>query len=244
MNFTADAPLLAIDVQGLSKSFGRMAALRKVDFQLAYGEGLALFGHNGAGKSTLIRTLSTLIRPDEGIVRIAGFDRDKHAAQIRNVIGYVGHQSLLYEDLTPRENLRFYAKMYGISDAHDIVERSLVEVGASTYADRRMRVLSNGMQKRVAIARALLHRPRVLLLDEPESGLDQSGLDLLDSVVAAVKKGGAAVVMATHGIERGLALAERAIVLADGRVSLTCATSEASVGAIQEAVLAERGVRR
>jgi heme ABC exporter ATP-binding subunit CcmA len=238
------APALAIDVQGLSKSFGRMTALRKVDLQLAYGEGLALFGHNGAGKSTLIRTLSTLIRPDDGTVRIAGFDRDKQASQIRSAIGYVGHQSLLYDDLTPRENLRFYAKMYGLPDAHDLVEESLVEVGASTYADRRVRVLSNGMQKRVAIARALLHRPRVLLLDEPETGLDQSGLELLDSVVAAVKQGGASVVMATHGTERGLALAERAMVLADGRVSLACATSDTNVEAIQQAVLAERGARR
>jgi heme exporter protein A len=243
MNSTAEAPLLAIDVQGLSKSFGRMIALRKVDFQLAYGEGLALFGHNGAGKSTLIRTMSTLVRPDDGIVRIAGFDCNKQAAQVRNVIGYVGHQSLLYEDLTPRENLRFYAKMYGLPDANDLVERSLVEIGASTYANRRVRVLSNGMQKRVAIARALLHRPRVLLLDEPESGLDQSGLKLLDSVVAAVKQGGASVVMATHSIELGLALAERAIVLTDGRVSLACATSDTNVEAIQKVVLAERGAK-
>jgi ABC-type multidrug transport system ATPase subunit len=134
--------------------------------------------------------------------------------------------------------------MYGLPDAHDLVEDSLVEVGASTYADRRVRVLSNGMQKRVAIARALLHRPRVLLLDEPETGLDQSGLELLDSVVAAVKQGGASVVMATHGTERGLALAERAMVLADGRVSLACATSDTNVEAIQQAVLAERGARR
>jgi ABC-type multidrug transport system ATPase subunit len=99
------------------------------------------------------------------------------------------------------------------------------------------------MQKRVAIARALLHRPRVLLLDEPESGLDQSGLKLLDSVVAAVKQGGASVVMATHSIELGLALAERAIVLTDGRVSLACATSDTNVEAIQKVVLAERGAK-
>lgn len=217
-----------------------MAALRKVDIQLPYGQGLALFGHNGAGKSTLIRTLSTLIRPDDGTVRVAGFDRDSHASQIRSAVGYVGHQSLLYDDLTPRENLTFYAKLYRLPNAADLVERSLDEVGATSYADRRVRVLSNGMQKRIAIARALLHRPRVLLLDEPETGLDQGGLELLDSVVAAVKQGGASVVMATHGTERGLALAERAIVLSDGRVSLACAASDTSVDAIQQAVLAER----
>jgi heme ABC exporter ATP-binding subunit CcmA len=239
-NAKAAESQLAIDVQGLSKSFGRMAALRKVDIQLAYGEGLALFGHNGAGKSTLIRTLSTMIRPDEGVVRIAGFDRDSQASKIRSVIGYVGHQSLLYDDLSPRENLLFYAKLYGLADAKELVERSLDEVGATSYAERRVRVLSNGMQKRVAIARALLHRPRVLLLDEPETGLDQGGLELLDAVVTAVKQGGASVVMATHGTERGLALAEQAVVLADGRVALACATGETSVEAIQQAVLSKR----
>ena len=236
-NATLAAPSLAIDVQGLSKSFGRTAALRQVNLQVTYGESLALFGHNGAGKSTLIRTLTTLIRPDDGTVRIAGFDRNSQASQIRSVIGYVGHQSLLYDDLTPRENLRFYARMYGLPDAHDLVEHSLAEVGATSYADRRVSVLSNGMQKRVAIARALLHRPRVLLLDEPETGLDQGGLELLDAVVTAVKQGGASVVMATHGIELGLALAEQALVLSNGRVTMTCASPETSVHAIQQAVL-------
>jgi heme ABC exporter ATP-binding subunit CcmA len=243
-NATPAAPQLAIDVQGLSKSFGRMAALRKIDLQLAYGEGLALFGHNGAGKSTLIRTLTTLIRPDEGSVHIGGFDRDSQASNIRSIIGYVGHQSLLYDDLTPRENLRFYAKMYGLPDAQGLVEQSLAEVGATSYAERRVRVLSNGMQKRVAIARALLHRPRVLLLDEPETGLDQGGLELLDAVVAAVKHGGASVVMATHGTERGLALAERAVVLTNGRVSMECASADTTVDAIQRAVLSSDGGSR
>ncbi len=239
-NATPPTPSIAIDVQGLSKSFGRMPALRKIDLQVAYGEGLALFGHNGAGKSTLIRTLATLIRPEAGVVRIAGFNRDSHTPQIRSVIGYVGHQSLLYDDLTPRENLRFYAKMYGLPQADDIVEKSLEEVGASSYAERRVRVLSNGMQKRVAIARALLHRPRVLLLDEPETGLDYEGLELLDSVVKGVKQGGASVVMATHGIERGLALAERAIVLSEGRVYMNYVTSSTSVEAIQQVVFSGR----
>jgi heme ABC exporter ATP-binding subunit CcmA len=228
---------LAIDVVGLTKSFGRMQALRSVDLTLGYGEGLALFGHNGAGKSTLIRTLCTLVRPDEGRVRIGGFDRESQAHLIRSVIGYVGHQSLLYDELTPRENLRFYARMYDIDDAQERIERGLAEVGATSYADRRVRTLSNGMQKRVAIARALLHRPRVLLLDEPETGLDQGGLDLLDAIVTAVKQGGASVVMSTHGTERGLALANRVVVLAEGRVTMACAASETTADEVQRTVL-------
>jgi len=228
---------LALDVVGLSKAFGGTPALRNVDFQLGWGKALALFGHNGAGKSTLIRTLVTLVRPDEGTVTIAGFDCVRQAAQVRSIIGYVGHQSLLYDEMTARENLRFYAKLYGIADADDRIERSLEEVGAISFANRRTRVLSNGMLKRVAIARALLHRPRVLLLDEPETGLDQGGLELLDSVVTAVKQGGASVVMSTHGTERGLALADRALVLDAGRVSMACAAADTNVGDIQRAVL-------
>ena len=231
---------LALNVVGLSKAFGGTPALRNVDFQLGWGEALALFGHNGAGKSTLIRTLCTLVRPDEGAIAIAGFDRVRQAALVRSVIGYVGHQSLLYEEMSARENLRFYAKLYGLPDAHERIERSLAEVGATSFADRRTRVLSNGMQKRVAIARALLDLPRVLLLDEPETGLDQGGLELLDTVVTAVKAGGASVVMSTHGTERGLALADRVLVLAAGRVAMTCAAADTNVNDIQRAVLGSK----
>ena len=231
---------LALEVAGLSKAFGGTPALRDVDLQLGWGETLALFGHNGAGKSTLIRTLVTLVRPDEGTVTIAGFDRVRQAAQVRSMVGYVGHQSLLYDDMTARENLRFYAKLYGIADADHRVERSLAEVGATSFANRRTRVLSNGMVKRVAIARALLHRPRVLLLDEPETGLDQGGLELLDSMVTAVKAGGASVVMSTHATERGLALADHVLVLDAGRVALAGAAANTSVGEVQRAVLGTR----
>ena len=238
---TSDTPdpesSLAIDVRNLSKAFGRTPALRRVDFQLGWGEVLALFGHNGAGKSTLIRTLCTLARPDDGSVRIGGFDSLKQASHVRSVVGYVGHQPLLYEEMSAIENLNFYAKLYGLEDADQRIERALVEVGATSYAGRRVRTLSNGMQKRVAIARALLHRPRVLLLDEPETGLDQAGLDLLDSIINAVKAGGASVMLSTHAADRGLALADRVLVLSDGRVELSCDRSETSVADIQLAVV-------
>lgn len=230
-------PGLAIDVAKLSKAFGRTPALRSVDFQLGWGKVLALFGHNGAGKSTLIRTLCTLARADEGSVRIGGFDSLKQASHVRSVVGYVGHQPLLYEEMSAIENLNFYAKLYGLDDVRGRIERALDEVGATSYANQRVRTLSNGMQKRVAIARALLHRPRVLLLDEPETGLDQAGLDLLDSIVNAVKAGGASVLLSTHAAERGLALADRVLVLANGRVDVSCARSETSIADVQRAVV-------
>jgi len=238
---TSDTPdsesSFAIDVRNLSKAFGRTSALRHVDFQLRWGEALVLFGHNGAGKSTLIRTLSTLARPDEGSVRIGGFDSLKQASRVRSIVGYVGHQPLLYEEMSATENLNFYAKLYGLDDTDQRIERALTEVGATMYADRRVRTLSNGMQKRVAIARALLHRPRVLLLDEPETGLDQAGLNLLDSLIQAIKAGGASVMLSTHSADRGLALADRVLVLSNGRVQHSCARSEISAADIQLAVL-------
>jgi heme ABC exporter ATP-binding subunit CcmA len=237
MTTLTNEPSLAIDVARLSKTFGRTPALRRVDFQLGWGEVLALFGHNGAGKSTLIRMLCTLARPDDGSVRIGGFDTLKQAAHVRSVVGYVGHQPLLYEEMSAVENLNFYAKLYRLNNVRGRIERALDEVGATSYADRRVRTLSNGMQKRVAIARALLHRPRVLLLDEPETGLDQAGLDLLDSIINAVKAGGASVLLSTHAAESGLALADRVIVLTDGRVDLSCARSETSVAEVQRAVV-------
>ena len=229
-------PLLAIDIAGLSKSFNNTLALRDVRLQLGWGETLALFGPNGAGKSTLLRTLATLVRPDRGSVFVAGFDRDKQAALVRSVIGYVGHQPLLYDEMSPRENLRFYARMYGLADAEQRIDEVIDDVGARRWMDRRVQTLSNGMQKRVALARSLLHRPRLLLFDEPETGLDESGLELLEVIVRGVTRGGASVVMSTHGTERGLKLADRVVVLVEGRVVVDCDRAETSAASVQSAV--------
>ena len=216
----AAGPAMAIAVSGLSKTFGTTRALIDVDLRVAWGQTLAVLGHNGAGKSTLLRVIASLARPDAGTVVVGGFDRAKDAARLRSIVGYVGHQPLLYDDLTAGENLAFYARLYGVADARTRIGQVLEDVGGSAWADRRVRGLSNGMQKRLAIARALLHRPSVLLLDEPETGLDVSGLAMLDRLVRGVSDGGAAVVMTTHGMERGLALADQIVVLAEGRVAL------------------------
>jgi heme ABC exporter ATP-binding subunit CcmA len=227
---------LAVDIAGVSRSFGSTMALRQVDLSLGWGQTLVLFGHNGAGKSTLLRTLSSLIRPDEGSVCIAGFDRDKQGSRVRESVGYVGHQPLLYDELSPIENLRFYARLYRVRNAPQRIRNVLIDVGAAEWAERRVRTLSNGMQKRVAIARALLHKPAVLLLDEPETGLDQSGLKLLEDVVTAVRGGGASVVITTHNIERGLALADRVAVLTRGRIVFDGASTETSAADLQGAI--------
>ena len=237
-----DAPI-AVDVSGLSKTFGATRALVDVDLQVAWGSTLAVFGHNGAGKSTLLRAIATLVRPDRGSVRVAGFDRARHATQVRSLVGYLGHQPLLYDDLTPAENLAFYARLYGIPEARTRIREVLADVGATTWADRRVRTLSNGMQKRVAIARALLHRPPVLLLDEPETGLDPEGLTLLDRVVRGVAEGGASVVMTTHGMEQGLALADQVIVLTEGRVVLRADADDIRAADLRAMVTRQTEVR-
>jgi heme exporter protein A len=237
---TADTPL-AIDIARISKFYGATPALRDVDLQLPWGNALVLFGHNGAGKSTLLRALSTLVRPDRGTMRIAGFDRDRQASRIRAAIGYVGHDSLLYDDLTPVENLHFYARLYGLPNPTERIAEVLRDVGAVEWSGRRVRTLSNGMRKRIAIARALLHRPRVLLLDEPETGLDESGLELLDAVVRGVADGGASVVMTTHGTERGLAVADRVAVLSGGRMIVSCERSAISAAEVQDAITGRTG---
>lgn len=211
----------AIEAAGLDKTFGgRAFALRDVSFRLPWGAALAVFGANGAGKSTLLRTLATLVAPDRGSLRVAGFDRVRQAALIRAAIGYVGHRPLLYEYLTVEENLRFYARLYGVTDLAARVRQVLADVGMELRGTQRLGALSNGMQKRASIARALLHRPPLLLMDEPETGLDVEGRDLLERVVRGVTASGASVVMATHDVSRGLALAQHAVVLDAGRVVL------------------------
>ncbi len=221
-----DSRPLAVAVAGLSKTYGTTRALLDVELSVAWGETLAVLGHNGAGKSTLLRVIASLVRPDAGTVAVGGFERAKDAASTRSIVGYVAHQPLLYDDLTAEENLAFYARLYGLRDASARIAEVLDDLGASAWADRRIRGLSNGMQKRVAIARALLHRPSVLLLDEPETGLDVDGLALLDRLVRTVTDGGASVVMTTHDMERGLRLAGRIAVLAEGRVALAGRTAE------------------
>ena len=209
----------ALELRGVSRTYGTTHALRSVDLDAAWGRVLVLFGHNGAGKSTLLRVAAALVKPTAGSVTTAGFDADKDAGRVRAATGYVGHGTLLYDDLTPEENLRFYARLYGVPDPNERTGEVLRDVGAERWAHRRVRGLSNGMQKRVAIARALLHRPALLLLDEPDSGLDVQGQAFVDTVVRAVANGGGAVVFSAHDPTRGLATADDFAVLRGGRIA-------------------------
>ena len=209
----------ALELRGVSKTYGGTRALRSVDLAAGWGRALALYGHNGAGKSTLLRAAAALIKPDAGAIKAAGFDAGSDATRLRAATGYAGHGSLLYDDLTAEENLRFYARLYGVPRPNERAAEVLRDVGAERWAARRIRGLSNGMQKRVAIARALLHRPALLLLDEPDAGLDVEGRAFVESIVRAVANGGGAVVFSTHDPALGAAVSDDFAVLRGGRVA-------------------------
>ena len=227
-----------LELRGVSKAYGPAYALRSVNLAAPWGATLALFGHNGAGKSTLLRIAAVLAKPGEGEVVAAGFALPAQAANARAATGYVGHRNMLYPDLTPQENLRFYARLHGLPDGERRAADVLRDAGAERWAGRRVRALSNGMQKRVAVARALLHRPALLLLDEPDAGLDAQGKAFLYSVVRAVAEGGGAVVFATHDVERGLAAADRYAVLRGGRVAAEGNAADADAAQIALAAAA------
>ena len=210
---------LAIELKGLGKSFGRSPVLRDLDLEVPWGQVLTVLGPNGSGKTTLIRVLATLTRLDEGTARVAGLDVVRYGQSIRRMVGVVTHDTLLYEDLTAHENLKFFSRMFGLDDVEARIEAVTRRMGMSSRLEHRVSTLSHGMKKRFSIARALLHDPRVLLMDEPETGLDQEALAMLDEVVSSKGTPPRAVVMTTHNLERGLALGDRMAILAKGKIA-------------------------
>ena len=191
----------AVRVRGLEKSFGDWPVLWDLDLTLDWGELLVLFGPNGSGKTTLLRILSTQVRPDSGSVSIAGFDLTRQANQVRRCVGVVGHNTFLHNDLTCLENLVFYGRLFRLQDPQKRAMDVLAQVGLEHRAGHRVRNLSNGMQRRVSLARALLHAPRLLLLDEPEVGLDGPSVAMLGELIAQWTRSGRSIVMTTHNPE-------------------------------------------
>ena len=215
----------AVQVRSLEKSFGEWPVLWDLDLSVPWGQTLVLFGANGAGKTTLLRILATHVRADHGSVAVAGYSLRTRPEEIRRRIGVVGHRSLLYDDLTCRENLIYYGRLYGLKDHKPRVDEVLEKVRLGSRADHRVRTLSNGMQKRAAIARAILHEPDVLLLDEPEAGLDRESVSILSTLLAEWTDSRRSVIMTTHDLDLGLSWGHRAGVLRGGKVSFPDAES-------------------
>ncbi len=179
---------------------------------------MALLGANGAGKTTLLRILAGLIKPTAGMVCVLGQDIIHDIEQIRHCVGFVGHQSYLYEELTALENLLFFARMYTIAHARERVNELLLRVGMQRRAHERVGALSRGQIQRVAWARALLHAPHLLLLDEPDTGLDREGCDFIDALLAEHMTLGGSILFTTHLLERVLQQSDQMVILGSGRV--------------------------
>jgi heme exporter protein A len=202
-----------VEVEGLERRYGERAALTGVSFKLGEGQTLGLFGPNGAGKSTLLRVLATLLRPHEGTVRVLDAALPDEAWKARGRVGYVGHEPLLYRELSGRENLVFHARLHRVPEPR--VDELIEAVGMQRRARDPVRELSRGMVQRLSAARALLHDPPLLLLDEPYSGLDPAARELLDPLIG--KPSGRTRVLVSHDIESGAAESDIALGLRAGK---------------------------
>jgi len=210
---------LALEVRDLTRAFGVRKALDGVSLELPVGAFLSIFGPNGAGKTTLVKVLTTLLNPSSGSARVLGRDVVSDAVELRTHIGLISHNPLLYPDLTAEENLLFFAEMYGVDDPRVRVSELLEAVELDHRRLDLTRTFSRGMLQRLSIARALLHRPEVIFLDEPYSGLDPHAMDILDGLIAQIRDSHT-FVMISHDLDKGLELCSHALILAKGRVVL------------------------
>jgi heme exporter protein A len=209
-----------IQALNISKSFGALRALTQVSLKIGQGELTALLGANGAGKTTLLRILATLSKPSSGQITINGMAGDKKANEIRQIIGVVSHHTFLYQELTAAENLLFYGRMYGISDVHQHSLELLKRFDLYKRRNDTVRTFSRGMQQRLALARAILHQPQILLLDEPFTGLDLAGTELLTSFMRDFSGKGITILFTVHDINYALEHAPRVLILQKGKLVL------------------------
>ena len=212
----------AIELEGLERRYGERVALEGVSVSLEPGQTLVVLGANGAGKTTLLRVLATLLRPHGGSCRVLGHELPGDAFKVRGRVGYLGHDPLLYRDLTGSENLRYHASLHGVP--HERVAEQLVAVGLERRGDEPVRDLSKGMVQRLAVARATLHDPDVLLLDEPRANLDPGAAEQLEPLMG--RASGRTRVLVTHDVEGGLAEADVTLGLRGGSQSFALPSAE------------------
>jgi len=212
------APDWALQIQGLTKSYSYRLALRGLDLDVKRGESLVIFGPNGAGKTTLIKVLATITNPSSGRVLVNGLSLKDNAEDIRRHIGVVTHQTFLYRNLTAYENLQFYSRMYDVPRHRERIHEVVAMVEMTSRLHDKVGTLSQGMRQRLSIARSLLHRPSIMLLDEPEAGLDQQAVSLLWKALQIEKGVEHTVILTTHNLERGIELGDRLMILDRGRI--------------------------
>jgi len=211
----------AIALENVERRYGERVALSGVSLSVAPGQTLAVLGANGAGKTTLLRILATLLRPHGGVARVLGAELPEQSWRVRGRVGYLGHDPLLYRELSGRQNLRYHARLHGVPLGR--VEEQLAAVGMARRADSPVRELSRGMLQRLAAARATLHSPELLLLDEPRAALDPAAAEMLEPLIG--RGSGRTRVLITHDVEGGLAEADLALGLRGGRQAFALPTS-------------------
>jgi heme exporter protein A len=216
----------AIALEGLERNYGDRTALTGVTVSVPAGATLAVFGSNGAGKTTLLRVLAALLRPHAGSARVLGCQLPDEAWKVRGKIGYLGHDSLLYRDLTVKQNLQFHARLHGVSG----VDEAIAAVGLERRAQDAVRELSRGMVQRAAVARAILHDPEILLLDEPRANLDPGAADSLEPLIG--RASGRTRVLVSHDVETTLNEADLALGLNGGRQAFSGKVDVAAVRAL------------
>lgn len=215
----ADRPL--VEINGLSKMYGLLPVLKQVNLDVQHGQFVALLGPNGSGKSTLLRLICGLLAATDGTINVGGWHIPEEAEAVRAQIGFVSHQSLVYGNLTARENLRFYARLYNIprNEMNARIDDLLALAGLTRRAESPVRTFSRGMQQRLSIARALLNDPALLLLDEPYTGLDADAAQRLDTILHNTQRDGKTIIMATHQLDRAAELCDRVIIVHRGRIA-------------------------
>lgn len=228
-----DTRPLAIEVSKLTKSFDERLVLKGIDLTVEAGESVVVFGPNGAGKSTLMKILSTIMYPTSGKVLVGGYDIKSQAEKVRQRIGVVGHNTYLYNNLTAYENLDFYRRLYDVSRER-IVEVSQI-VGMETRLNDRISNLSRGMQQRFSIARALLAKPPIMLLDEPDTGLDQQAISLLWNAFRTDNGVKRTLLLISHNLERGLEIADRIIIISRGKIVFQVSRQSIDLKGLKEA---------
>lgn len=220
----------AIELRDVARRFGERTALSEISVLLPRGATLAVLGRNGAGKSTLLRILATLLRAHGGDVKVLGEPLPRRAFAVRPMVGLLGHEPLLYRDLTGRENLRYHARLHGLPE--DRAERLLATVGMEVRADDPVRSLSRGMVQRLAVCRAVLHDPELLLLDEPRANLDPAASDLVEPLIGGAN--GRTRVLTSHDPEAAINEADLVLGLRDGKPAFLAKPNELNPGRVKE----------
>jgi heme exporter protein A len=207
-----------IEIKKLTKQADNKLILRGVDLSIKKGETVAILGPNGAGKSTLLKMLAALIKPTSGLIKVNDMDLKKNHIQIKKILGYLPHSSLLYDHYTPLENIVFFGNIYGVKNVEQRATELVKEVGLSFFLNEPVKNFSRGMIQRIAIARAIVHEPEILLLDEPHTGLDQGAIGILNNVILSMKAKGTTTLMVTHDFKQAAEICDRIIIIKNGKI--------------------------